>query len=325
MPAKRVVAMLIFPSVQLLDVAGPSDVFCEAARQLGDPGAYRIQLISTEPGVVQATSGLRLLAHSTLADYQDPPDTLLIAGSPNLNQIRNNTAEIDAWLWRQALTARRIGSVCSGAFVLAAAGLLDGKRATTHWNSARLLAEHFPKIQVEADSIYIKDGNIYTSAGVTAGMDLALAMVEEDFGRELALQVAKELVMFLKRPGGQSQFSSYLAAQSSERTSISRAQEYVLAHLDQELSISVLAAFCGMSERNFSRVFRSETGLTPGEYIENARIEKLRNLLETTTLALKRLADRTGYDSVDSLRRAFIRRLGLSPGDYRKRFSTTQN
>jgi len=314
------IAILAFPRVQLLDVVGPADVFSEAARQLGDPRAYRVQVIGTEAGAFRGSSGLRLLPDTTVATHRGAIDTLLVAGSPHVDAMAGSTG-LDAWLRRQSRSVRRIGAVCSGAFVLAAAGLLDGKRVTTHWNSADRLAAEYPLSRVEPDSIYVKDGKTWTSAGVTAGMDLALAMVEEDHGRDLALRVAREMVMFLKRPGGQSQFSAHLAAQAAERSSVGGVQQHVLAHLAADLSVPALAAHAGMSERNFARVFRAEAGMTPAEFVESARIDAARRLLEESAWPLKRLADALGYANADAFRRAFLRRMGVGPNDYRRRFA----
>ncbi|MDO9438905.1 GlxA family transcriptional regulator [Hydrogenophaga sp.] len=313
------VALLAFPRFQLLDVAGPADVFMEASRQLGNPRAYHVQVIGAEKGLLVSSSGLRLAVDASVATHRGQIDTLLVAGSPNIEDMTSNL-QLQNWLRRQSRGVRRYGSVCTGAFVLAASGLLDGKRVATHWNVAARLASENPGACIEADAIYVRDGNLFTSAGVTAGMDLALAMVEEDHGRELALQVARELVMFLKRPGGQSQFSAHLAAQMSERTGVREVQDHVLAHLKDDLSVPALASLAGMSERSFARIFRSETGTTPAEFVENARIDAARRLVEDSELPAKRLADAVGYANVDSFRRAFDRRLGVSPGEYRRRF-----
>ncbi|NDZ18522.1 AraC family transcriptional regulator [Variovorax sp. WS11] len=314
------IAILAFPRVQLLDVAGPADVFNEASRQLGKPRAYQVQVIGTEEGMLKSSSGLRLAVDATIATQRGRIDTLLVAGSPNLDDMTTD-APLQEWLRRQSRAVRRYGSVCTGAFVLAASGLLDGKRVATHWNSTARLAAAYPQACVEADAIYVKDGKLFTSAGVTAGMDLALAMVEEDHGRELALRVARELVMFLKRPGGQSQFSAHLAAQTSERSSVRAVQDHVLANLKDDLSVPALASRAGMSERTFARIFRSETGTTPAEFVENARIDAARRLAEESDLPAKRLADAVGYANVDGFRRAFGRRLGVSLVEYRSRFA----
>lgn len=314
------IAILAFPRVQLLDVAGPADVFAEASRQLGKPRAYQVQVIGTEEGMLKSSSGLRLAVDATVATHRGSIDTLLVAGSPNIEDMASDI-QLQDWLRRQSRAVRRYGSVCTGAFVLAATGLLDGKRVATHWNSAARLAAAYPRTCVEADAIHVKDGKLFTSAGVTAGMDLALAMVEEDHGRELALRVARELVMFLKRPGGQSQFSAHLAAQTSERSGVREVQDYVLANLKDDLSVPVLASRAGMSERSFARIFRSETGTTPAEFVENARIDAARRLAEESDLPAKRLADAVGYANVDGFRRAFGRRLGVSLVEYRRRFA----
>lgn len=314
------VAILAFPRFQLLDVAGPADVFAEAARQLGKPRAYQVQVIATEPGLLASSCGLRVAVDSTVATHRGPIDTLLVAGSPKLEDMAGDP-KLHDWLRRQARTVRRYGSVCTGAFVMAAAGLLDGKRVATHWNSTARLAADCPNACVEPDAIYVKDGKLFSSAGVTAGMDLALAMVEEDHGRELALRVARELVMFLKRPGGQSQFSAHLAAQTSERSSVRELQDHVLANLKTDLSVPALAARAGMSERTFARIFRSETGTTPAEFVEKARIDAARRMAEESDVPAKRLAAAVGYNNVDGFRRAFGRRLGVSLGEYRRRFA----
>lgn len=314
------VGILIFPGVQLLDVAGPSDVFVEAARQLGDARAYEVQLIGTEAGLLRSGSGPRLQADATVASHRGRLDTLLVAGGPAVDSITARD-DVRRWLQRHAKAVRRIGSVCSGAFVLAAAGLLQGRRVATHWNAVERLAAENPGVTVEPDAIYVKDGPLYTSAGITAGMDLALAMVEEDHGRELALRVARELVMFLKRPGGQSQFSAHLAAQTAEKSGIRALQEHVLANLRDDLSVPALAARAGMSERNFARIFKDEAGMTPAEFVEVARIDEARRRLEASDLPLKRLADAVGYANADALRRAFTRRVGVAPRDYRRQFT----
>ncbi|MES3000031.1 MAG: GlxA family transcriptional regulator [Pseudomonadota bacterium] len=314
------IAILAFPRFQLLDVAGPADVFTEAARQLGKPSAYRVELIGTRKGPLESSGGLRMAVDATVATHRGRIDTLLVAGSPDIGDMATHAAVLD-WLRRRSRTVRRYGSVCTGAFVLAAAGLLDGKRVATHWNSTARLAAAYPDARVEADAIHVQDGKLFTSAGVTAGMDLALAMVEEDHGRELALRVARELVMFLKRPGGQSQFSAHLAAQTSERSGVREVQDHVLAHLKDDLSVPALASLAGMSERTFARIFRGETGTTPAEFVEKARIDAARRMAEDSALPAKRLAAAVGYPSVDGFRRAFGRRLGVSLGQYRKRFA----
>jgi len=314
------IAILAFPRVQLLDVAGPADVFAEAATQLGRPRAYQVSVLAPEPGEIKTSSGLRLAVDGVVGERHTRFDTLLVAGSPGMEDVTHNEQLLE-WLRGEARRVRRIGSVCSGAFVLASAGLLSGRRVTTHWNAAVRLASDNPDVQVEPDSIYVRDRNLYTSAGVTAGMDLALAMVQEDHGRDLALRVARQLVMFLKRPGGQSQFSAYLAAQSAEKTVIGEIQNFVLANLPSDLTVPTLAARANMSERNFARVFKDEAGATPAQYVERARIEAAIRILAQSEVPLKRLAALVGYANVDGFRRAFARRVGVSPAEYRQRFS----
>ncbi|MEJ8840633.1 GlxA family transcriptional regulator, partial [Ramlibacter sp. AN1133] len=264
------IGILVFPGVQLLDVIGPADVFTEAARQLGNPQAYTIELIGTEPGGLRGSCGIRVAVDATTETHRGRLDTLLVAGSPEIDAVESDV-RLRAWVRSQARSVRRIASVCTGAFVLAGAGLLDGRKAATHWNHADRLAADHPRANVERDAIYVKDRNLYTCAGVSAGMDLALALVEEDHGRQISLKVARELVMFLKRPGGQSQFSAYLAAQGADKSAIRDVQAYVLAHLHADLSVPKLAARAMMSERNFARVFRAECGMTPAEFVEKGR------------------------------------------------------
>jgi transcriptional regulator GlxA family with amidase domain len=313
------IAMLVFPGVQMLDAVGPIEVFNEAARHTGKPDAYRFELVAPQAGPQRASNGMVFHADVALDAAAPGIDTLLVAGSPDMHTMEVPPALLD-WLRVQATQVRRLGSVCSGAFLLARAGLLDGKHVTTHWNSSARLARDFPKVHVAADQIYVRDGSLYTSAGVSAGMDLALALVEEDFGREVALRTARELVMFLKRPGGQSQFSAHLAAQSSERSAIREVQEWVLASLAEPLTVDDMAARAGMSTRNFSRQFKQDTGMTPADFVEGARIDAARRLLEDTMNPLKRVAAWSGFGNPNGLRRAFQRRLGVTPGDYRTRF-----
>ncbi|KAI3609168.1 Transcriptional regulator, AraC family [Cupriavidus necator H850] len=313
------IAVVAFPGFQMLDLAGPIDVFHEGARQAGQPDAYQFEIIAPVPGLLTASNGMRVEPDATLDTCSDDIDTLLVAGGPGLRQQQQDET-VSAWLARQARTVRRMGSVCSGAMVLAHAGLLDGRSVTTHWNTTDRLARLFPGVQVEPDRIYVKDGNLYTSAGVTAGLDLALALVEEDFGRAVALRVARELVMFLKRPGGQSQFSAHLAAQTAERNAIREVQGWVVENLAGNLSVEALAAHAGMSARNFARIFKQECQVTPADFVEAARIDAARRLLEGSRHPLKRVAALAGFSDPNNLRRAFLRRVGVAPSDYRRRF-----
>lgn len=311
------VVILAPPGVQSLDVVGPAEVFWEAARRLGDSKAYEIQVMATSVGPIPGTGGLRFMADCNIFEPDEPIDTLLVGGDPSFDVIDPSVLH---WLRRRTPHVRRYGSVCTGVFLLAAAGLLHGKRVTTHWECAGRLKSQFPELEIDADQIFIQDGSLYTTAGVTAGMDLALALVEEDYGRDLALIVARYMVMFLKRPGGQSQFSAHLAAQMSGKTRIQQAQEYVIANLTQQLSVENLAKQAGMSTRNFARVFRQEMTITPTEFVDAARLDAARRLLEDTAKSLQQIASECGFGNVDGMRRTFIRNLGASPGEYRHRF-----
>lgn len=311
------IVILAPPGVQSLDVVGPAEVFWEAARRLGNPSAYEVQVMGTRPGPTNGTGALRLLPDRTIADPDEPIDTLLVGGDPTLPPV---DPAVVAWLARRVPTARRYGSICTGAFLLAAAGLFRGRRVTTHWECAPQLARAYPDVTVDPDKIFIRDGALCTAAGVSAGMDLALALVEEDFGRDLALAVARYMVMFLKRPGGQSQFSAHLAAQVTAKSSIQQIQEHILENLDGDLSVGALAKRAGMSMRNFSRVFGREAGMTPADFVEAARVDAARRLLEDTPAPLKRVAYDCGFGNVDGLRRALLRAIGVGPNDYRKRF-----
>ena len=296
----------------------------EAAHQLNNPHAYRVQIIGTKPGPFKSSSGLYVMPDATLKTFRGAIDTLLVAGSPDTDVITEDVIR-DEWLRKRSKSVRRIGSVCTGALILGMAGLLEGKRVTTHWNTADKLAAMYPKIQVEPDCIYLRDGQLYTSAGVTAGMDLALAMVEEDYGRDLALKVAREMVMFLKRPGGQSQYSSYLAAQHTEGSAIGQVQTYVLANLREDLSVPQLANRAKMSERSFARAFKAESGTTPASFVEAARLDQARRLIEEQNQPMKRIAQLCGFTNLDAMRKAFVRRISIGPAEYRRRFASKEH
>ena len=313
------IAILAMPGAQLLDVIGPSDVFAEANRQLGRIH-YALEIVSTTTGPVTGSSGVKLLADRTIHQPSDNIDTLLIAGSPHI-QERALSGDVLDWVKSMAEQTRRIGSVCSGAFVLAEAGLLDGVRATTHWSHAAEFARRFPAVKLDANRIFTCDGKVWTSAGVTAGIDLALALVEKDLGADIALSVARELVVFLKRPGGQSQFSTHLVAQIVQKSPIRTAQEFISDHLSSDLSIPVLAQRVGMSERSFARRFKQDVQMTPAEYVEAVRLEKARRLAEDAKIPMKKVASQSGFSGTIALRRAFIRKFSVSPAEYRKSFA----
>ena len=313
--ARRVV-ILAFPGVQTLDMTGPAEVF-RAASLIRPPG-YEVTVAAAEKKPL-ATSTLSFIPDETLDEATGPVDTLIVAGGTGTDRAEDDERLID-WIAEAATRARRVASVCTGAFLLARAGLLDGRRATTHWASCADLAERYPKVTVDPDPIFIRDGNVATSAGVTAGMDLALALVEEDLGREVGLAAARWLVVFLQRPGGQAQFSAQLVAQAAGRAPLRELQTWMPDHLDEDLSVAALARRAGMSDRNFARAFRRETGMTPGAYVEAARVERARIALETGDLPVEAVAEQVGFGTVETLRRAFRRRVGVSPANYRTRF-----
>ena len=311
------IAILAPPGVQSLDIVGPAEVFWEAARRLGNMDAYDIQIISSGRPSISGTGQLKFVADRTIFDPDEPIDTLLVAGDPSFLEI---DPAIIAWLRRRVPTVRRYGSICTGVFILAAAGLLDGKRVTTHWECAEKFSTDFPHIDLDADAIYIRDGALITAAGVTAGIDLALALVEEDHDRDIAMIVARYMVVFLKRPGGQSQFSEHLVGQMSEMTMVQKAQAHILENLTASLSVEHIAHEIGMSPRNFARVFRREIGMTPADFVAAARVDAARRLLEDTHQPLQRIASSCGFSDVNTMRRTFAKTIGVTPNEYRSRF-----
>ncbi|MFI6770379.1 GlxA family transcriptional regulator [Streptomyces sp. NPDC050355] len=311
---QRDVLVVLFDGVQALDVTGPVEVFHGAA--LGVPGAYRIRTASLDGAPVRTTSGLTLVPDLTLA-AAGAPDTLLVPGGEG---TRAPDPRLVDWLRDHAHRARRKVSVCSGALLLAEAGLLDGRRATTHWMLCETLAERFPAVRVEPEPIYVRDGDLATSAGVTAGIDLALALVEEDHGRDLALTVARHLVVFLRRPGNQNQFSAQLAAQTAQRRPLRDVQQWITENPAADLSVDALADRAGLSPRHFARAFRDEVGMTPGRYVDRVRLEAARRCLEDTVDGIQQVSRRCGYGTPEAMRRAFLKVLGASPAEYRRRF-----
>jgi len=324
---ERLIAIVAMPDTMLIDIAGPADVFCRASITLKyvNPrkDAYKVVLISPEHGRKTSTSssGITVTTPVSYKTLDKKIDTLIIAGYSSQSSFKLSK-DFHQWLNQNSGKIRRIASICRGTFALAEAGLLNGKKATTHWMACKELQAKYPDIKVDPDPIFIRDGNLYTSAGVSSGMDLALAMVEEDYGRDLALSVAKELVLFLQRPGNQSQFSTLLAQQQTENGPIREVQEYISEHINENLKVETLSEYCAMSPRNFARVFLKETGITPGKYIEKVRLEKAKRSLEDTNLSLDQIADICGLGSQDSLRRLFLKHLNVTPGHYRKSFKT---
>jgi transcriptional regulator GlxA family with amidase domain len=315
----RDVVLVVFPGLQSLDLTGPMEVF-DVANKKAEGSAYRLRVAALEAGPVPTSSGLEVCAHLALADIDGPIDTLVVVGGDG-TYAAVTEERLVAQVQRLAPLARRVTSVCSGAFLLARAGLLDGRRATTHWTVCDLLADAFPTVDVDPDPIFVRDGDVYTSAGVTAGMDLALALVEDDLGRDLALAVARHLVLFLRRPANQSQFSAQLAAQMAERDGLRDAQRRVIDHPESDCSVAALARIAAMSERHFARCFTEEVGVTPARFVERVRVETARRLLEDTDDGVEAVAARAGFGTAETMRRTFLRVVRTSPSAYRSRFS----
>jgi transcriptional regulator GlxA family with amidase domain len=317
--------MLAYPGTQILDVIGPLEVFARTSRWLRDQGrrrddAYSVEILGLRRGAFRASSGLRLFADRRFNEVGRGIDTLMIAGGVGAERYCAHPPLL-RWIRRQAGSVRRVASICTGAFFLAEAGLLKGRRATTHWSSCTQLARRYPDVRVEPDTIFVREGSLYTSAGVTAGMDLALALVEEDHGREVALAVARALVMFLRRPGGQAQFSAQLAVQFAEHQPLSDLQAFILDHPREDLSVDALARRVTMSPRNFARVFTREVGTTPARFVTSVRVETARRLLEESSEDLETVCSRSGLGTTEAMRRAFLRTVGVPPGQYRERFN----
>ncbi len=312
--------VVVYDGVRLLDVTGPLEVFAVANEQGG--GAYRSVIASPDGADVVANTGTRLGVDVSLADVDARGATLVVPGGPNWLHTISDAGLISA-VGRLSAQASRTASVCAGAFALAAAGLLDGRRATTHWELADQLALRFPAVRVDSDAIFVQDGPVITSAGVTSGIDLALALVEADLGAAVARLVAKHLVVFLQRPGGQSQFSVRLSAGQARHELVRGVLDSITADPAGDHSLSALAGRAGVSERHLTRLFNDEVGTTPGRFVEKVRVEAAQHLLEATTGPLDVIARRTGLGTAETLRRAFTRVLGISPGAYRNRFHTS--
>jgi transcriptional regulator GlxA family with amidase domain len=319
----RVVAMVGFDGVQVLDVTGPLEVFARASRVLVEQGivdadVYRVMLVGTNAGPIRSSSGLTLVAECSLRDLPGV-DTLLVSGGVGTEEALKDRILVD-WLRQAAPLTRRYGSVCTGAFLLARAGLLDGRRVTTHWARIAQLAAMAPTARVEQDAIFVQDEGLWTSAGVTAGMDMALAMVEADWGKRIALEVAHQLVMYLKRTGASSQLSVPLEAQARALDSpVGRIAGWIISNLDQDLSVNVLAEQMSMSPRHFTRSFGEVFGMTPARFVEKVCLEAAQQLLASGDTSVEIVAERCGFGSAETLRRVFIRRIGVGPAAYRMR------
>jgi transcriptional regulator GlxA family with amidase domain len=307
-----VIVIVVFDGVQGLDVLGQAEVFAAAG--------HEVRTVSRDGAPVRTSSGVLLQPDGRLPGARTAIDTLVVAGGDGTRDALVDP-QLIAWLRRTAPRCRRVASVCSGAFLLAEAGLLDGRRATTHWSVCSTLARRYPRIHVEDDPIYVRDGDVWTSAGVTAGMDLALAMVEDDHGRDVALDIARRFVLFLRRPGNQSQFSAHLAAQTADRDPLREVQRHVAEHPEADLSVERLAAIANLSPRHFARAFRDETGVTPARFVESVRLEAARRRLEETDDAIEVVAASCGFGTAETMRRAFLRTLRVGPSEYRRRFA----
>ena len=313
--ASRSVLIVLFDGVQSLDVTGPLEVFASACDAVG-AGAYEIRTASVGGRTVRTGSGLRIGPDLDLADT-GTPHTVIVPGGPG---TRAPAPELIGWLSRTAAGAERIVSVCTGAFLLAEAGLLAGRRATTHWSWCAVLARRYPDVIVEPEPIFVRDGHVATSAGVTAGIDLALALVEDDHGRDAALAVARQLVVFLRRPGNQTQFSAQLQAQVAQREPLREVQHWIAEHPGADLSVDALAERARLSPRQFARAFTAETGMPPGRYVDRVRLEAARRRLEDTRDGVEQVARFCGYHTPEAMRRAFQQTLQVSPAEYRRRF-----
>lgn len=320
----RTIGIVAFDGIEIIDLTGPMEVF--ALTNLGfqrtglttEP-PYRFVVLAREAGWVTASCGLRIQADQAYTEVREPIDTLIVPGAPDVNCVLADRDLVN-WVRGMATQVRRLVSVCTGAFLLAETGLLDGRRATSHWAYCDRLATDYPSVSVESDRIFIREGQIATSGGITSGIDLALALLEEDWGREAALMAARFMVVFLKRPGGQSQFSGYLSSEATQHPDLRKLQIWIMENPAEDLSLESLAARMAMSPRNFSRVFLAETGLTPAKFVEKARLDAARHYLASTDQRIEMTAVVSGFGDAERMRRAFIRHLGINPQEYRARF-----
>ncbi|HEY4429152.1 MAG TPA: GlxA family transcriptional regulator [Solirubrobacteraceae bacterium] len=322
---RRRIVIVAFPGVQSLDVTGPLEVFAGAQHLIEATGrterGYEVRIVSRDGAALRTSSGLAMSPDSGLEQVAGRIDTLIVAGGGGWRQAAEE-ADLIRWIAACARRARRTVSVCTGAFLLARAGLLDGRTATTHWAFAEELAQRHPAVTVDAEPIFIRDGAIWTSAGVTAGMDLALALVEQDLDREAALEIARHLVLFLRRPGNQSQFSATLTAGQPARDPLREALRFVVENIAAEHSVDAMAARANMSARHFARAFRAETGFTPARYVERVRLEAARRRLEDSAEPIAAVAAGCGFGTAETMRRSFLRNLEVGPAEYRRRFRT---
>ncbi|MFK3972860.1 GlxA family transcriptional regulator [Pseudomonas sp. NPDC087358] len=314
----KTVVMVLFDDVLMLDVTGPMDVFSISNRLLPREKHYQLLTIADRHGLVRSSCGLKVQADLRLEDCPRNVDLLLVPGGPGAYGVSH--PELNQWLPDAARSARRFGAICTGVFLLGDAGLIDGYRCTTHWNYVERLARRHPESRVETEQIYVMDRNLITSGGITAGIDMALAVVAEDHGKELALEVAKVMLVVMKRQGGQTPYGPLLAAVPRDGSAIARVQAYVVDHIDQPYTVERMAEVAAMSPRNFARAFQRDVGVTPMQYVHNARIDHARKLLESCALPLKVVASRCGFGSARHMRKLFSERIGMSPVQYRQQF-----
>ncbi|MBT8765364.1 GlxA family transcriptional regulator [Metapseudomonas boanensis] len=313
------VAVMLFQDLLLLDVAGPVEVFSIANRYLDPANRYEIITIGSDGLRVCASNGIALTADTLIEDAPDTYDVLLVPGGPGA--YNQEFPRLQCWLRTVAPQVRSLASICTGAFILGQAELLDDRRVTTHWKYIERLAKRFPKAKIETDQVFVRDGNLITSGGVTTGIDLALSIVAEDHGKEIALSVAKVLLVVMKRQGGQMQFSPLVSTAAKDDSPISKVQQYVLDNVTEDFNVERLACLAAMSPRHFSRVFSRDMNMPPMEFVQRARIDRARNLLETSKIPLKTVAYRSGFGSVRQMRALFSDKLGLTPTQYRHQFS----
>ena len=315
--------MVVLDGVQALDVAGPLDVFAEANRFLPRQDHYEITLVGGRADGVMCSSGMEFKVHHDYLNYAVDGELLLVAGGPRYPEYRPEPAFVQ-WLHQRAYGARRVGAVCNGVFLLGHAGLLTGREITTHWDHAQRLADQFPGTHVRPDKIFVRDGNLFTCGGVTAGIDLCLALIAEDWGHELAMKVAKQLIVYIRRDGGQSQYSPYLAVGPDEDSLVARVLKYVTDHISDDLGIEQIADAVGVSRRTFARAFAKHAQVTPSVFVDQVRIDFARKLLEETDVPLKTVAFRCGFHNATRMRMIFSRQLQITPKQYRERFRDKQ-
>ena len=314
----RKIRMLVYAESHLLDIAGPMSLFATASDFIGWP-AYDVGLIAPQAGLFRSTGGIEVMATGSITRVLPDIDTLLVAGGTGVDRALTDQRLI-RWLQRQAVSARRVASVCSGALLVAEAGLLDGRRAVTHWERCSMMAARYPEVVVERDPIFLRDGKFYSSAGVTAGMDLALALIEEDHGSEIAQALAREFVLYMRRSGGQAQFSPALQAQETAPGKIQALQQWILQHLEADISVDQLAARVAMSPRHFARRLAADTGMTPAAFVAAARLDAARQALAAGSDGIDRIAHRFGFGTAERLRRTFQRHLAVTPSQFRQHF-----